>query len=260
MIVTKDPKGVQVDFMNCNGEKESIFLDNDTHLKERVTIDEPDNFLTRRHNLFVIPSSNPNRQWAIGIDGLTLGLSSANGQPHPKGLQWSKSIEIGWLSAVNLSYSSRSSSISLGVGFDWRNYRISTSDRLLTLDRNGILNWAEFKDGGRGKGSRIKFFSIQFPLLYEYAIPKSSVTIKAGPIFNLNTYASVKTDFFNENGNQTSYSSHLSSQRLFTVDLFANISFCRLVGIYFRYSPLRVLNTDEGINFHPLTLGVTLGI
>lgn len=260
-IVTRQRNGVNVKIIENEGEDgENFFLIREEHIGTAQNIEEKNSFWNRPHNLYRFPSGSRNKYWSIGTDGIILGLNSANGQPSPKGLQWSKSIEIGWLSAVNIRFTINRSSFSLGIGFDWRNYRISTSGRFLTVSPDGNLNWSDFSEGIRGKGSRLKIFSIQFPLLYEYSIPSTSFTLKGGPVFNLNTHASVKTDLVNATGNSTSLSYNYSSQRLFTLDIFANISFCRTVGFFFRYSLMRVLNTNGGINFHPLTLGLSIGI
>ncbi len=260
VVITQIEDGINVTVPGEGSVKEYNYqLLREKYFK-RCSEEAKTNFLYRSHSLFSFPTSHPQKYWSIGIDGITLGLSSANGQPTPKGLQWSKSIEIGWLSVVNIRYNFYRSSISLGLGFDWRNYRISTSDRFLSEGLDGDLKWEKYPEEIIGKWSRLKIFSLQFPLLYEYAIPRSAVTIKAGGILNLNTHSSLRREEEDRAGIKTEYSSDFSSQRLLTVDLFANISLFRLVGIYVRYSPMRVLKKSEGINFHPFTIGISMGI
>ena len=112
----------------------------------------------------------------------------------------------------------------------------------------------------RGRYSRLKFFAVQFPLLYEYSIPGSNLTFKIGPIFNLNAYSSLKTAFTDSSGNENESFSKVSTQQFFTIDGFANLSFSRLVGMFVRYSPMKVMKKEAGVNFHALTVGITIGI
>lgn len=59
----------------------------------KTTLDIPGfNYMSRK---------NQNTGWAIGIDGLCIGLNKATDQTGGGGLQWSKSFEISWLSCIN---------------------------------------------------------------------------------------------------------------------------------------------------------------
>lgn len=197
--------------------------------------------------------------WGVSIDGLCIGLDKALNQTPESGLQWSKSFEISWLSCLNVYYKFSRSSVSLGLGFDWRNYKITTSDRCLVADGKGI-KWDGYPEEGKGKYSRLKVFSLQIPLLYSYSIPNSSFSLKAGPIFNFNTYASLKSVWDDVDGNRKEYFTKEIDPRRFTVDFFASVSFCRTIGIYVRYSPMKVMDASPTLNFKPLTVGVGFGI
>ena len=262
MIVIQEQNGLEILIKN-HGKENKIFLADsiDNHKgTSGVAKKRKSELWEKQHNFYIFPSRNPDRYWSIGIEGITLGMTSANGQPIPKGFQWGKSFEIGWLSIVDFKYSFYRSVLSLGVGLNWRNYKNSTSYRYLSLNENSDVVWKNYTPGTQGKNSQLKIFAIQLPLLYEYSVPNTSLYFKIGPILNFNSYSSIKTSFIDQNGNNSSYFSNRSIQKTITADLFANVSIGRMIGIFCRYSPMKILNSTDGINFHPFTLGVSVGI
>lgn len=203
------------------------------------------------------------RGWTCFVNGITLGLSNPTGIGGNGGLQWSKSIEVGWLECLAVGYSWGNTSLGLGLGFDWRNYKITTSDRYLTTSPSKGIEWAEagsLPEGSILKSSRLKVFSLQLPLLFRARIPNSSVRLKIGPIFNFNTHASILTRYTDNYGNDNELFTKDLNQRIFTLDFFGSVSIRGIVGVYVRYSPMKVMNGAEGINFRPLTIGIGIGI
>ena len=202
---------------------------------------------------------NTGSRWNVGSSGVCLGLTNSVGQGEG-GLQWSKSIEISWLSCINVCYSFSRSQISLGLGFDWRNYKTTTSDRCLVATPDRGIAWGKYPEGTKARYSRLKVFSLQFPLLYRWRVPKSSLAIQLGPVLNFNTYASLLTVYDDIDGNRAKDFTKALSPRRVTLDFFGSLSFCNAVGLYVRYSPMKVMNAPQSLNFHPLTVGFTLGI
>ncbi len=201
--------------------------------------------------------------WFGYVDGMTIGLSNPAGLGPDKGLQWSKSIEIGWLDCIAVGYSWGKTALSLGIGFDWRNYKITTSDRYLTVTPAKGIEWADantLPEGSKLKNSRLKVFSLQLPLLLRVKIPNSSLRLKVGPIFNFNTHASLKTNYIDMSGGSNELFTEDLNQRRFTLDFFGNLSVSSWVGIFVRYSPMKVMDAADGLNFRPLTIGLTIGI
>lgn len=198
--------------------------------------------------------------WNLVISGVAIGLVNPINQEPTGGLQWSKSFEISWMSCIGVQYGNRRSAISLGLGFDWRNYKITTSDKCLVAnDRRGI-EWGCYPSGVRGRNSRLKVFSLQLPLLWTWYVPKSSLEFKCGPVFNFNTYASLKTAYEDADGNKAEDFTKAISPRRFTLDFFGSLSYMRTIGLYVRYSPMKVMNASSTLNFQPLSVGVTFGI
>lgn len=114
--------------------------------------------------------------------------------------------------------------LSLGIGLDWRNYKITTSDKRLVVNPQRQLEWGTYPDGTIAQSSRLKIFSLQFPLMFTGRIPSTSLTIDVGPVFNLNTYGSVLTHYEDNLGNRyKDFTKHIN-KRLFTVDLFGSVT------------------------------------
>lgn len=203
---------------------------------------------------------NIKSKWSAVMSGICLGLSDPVGQTCGGGLEWSKSIEIGWFQCLGVSYElNRYSWLSLGIGFDWRNYKITTSDKRLIVNSDHQLEWGAYPESSIPRNSRLKVFSLQFPLMFTGRIPGTSLLVEAGPIFNFNTYCSVLTCYEDISGNKYKDFTKYVDNRLFTVDLFGCVSLKNGIGIYARYSPMKVMNGNSGINFSPLTIGFIIG-
>ncbi len=194
--------------------------------------------------------------WAIGIDGLCVGLNQAHDQTGSGGLQWSKSFEISWLSCINIGYVFSRSRIYLGLGFDWRNFKATADGKWLEPTASGGIDWGNAPEDGNVRNSNLKIFSLQLPLMYEWRVPKTRLKLKLGPILNFNTYASLKGTYDDAAGNRCEYFRKDFDRNKVTVDLFGCISYHNAIGIYVRYSPMKMLPSTSPINFTPLTVGV----
>lgn len=197
------------------------------------------------------------------IDGVCIGLTKAVANPSPDFLQWSKSFEISWLNCFGVAFGIGKTRVSIGLGFDWRNYKTTYAKYcIVPAPGNGIDvgRLIEDEDGVRIKNSRLKVFSLQVPVLFRARIPSTSLYFKAGPIMNFNTYASLKTVYEDYEGNQYEMFTKELNPNRFTVDFFGSLSLCRAVGVYVRYSPMKVMKSSSPLNFKPLTIGVCFGI
>ncbi len=227
-----------------------------------ITTRQNDIQISENEDTFSLNKTKINRRqrWNIIFGGVCIGLSNPIGQGFGGGLEWSKSIEVGWFKCIGISYEmSRYTWLSLGIGLDWRNYKITTSDKHLVVNPQRQLEWGAYPNGTIAKSSRLKIFSLQFPLMFTGRIPSTSLTIDVGPVFNLNTYGSVLTRYEDNLGNRYKDFTKDIDKRLFTVDLFGSVSLKKCIGIYARYSPMKVMNGNSGINFTPFSIGVTIG-
>lgn len=198
------------------------------------------------------------KHWDVISSGLLIGLVDPMGQPAGYGLKWSKSFEVGWLNALGVRYRNRSMSVSLGLGFDWRNYKMTGDGGRMVLDPATGIAKAPYPEGATDCASRIKVFSLGFPLLYTQKIPGTTLAITAGAILDINTHASLLTTYRNTRGDRMEEYSEGIGRRKVSYDLFGSISFFHGCGLYIRYSPQSVLSGAAAPEFHPLSVGVSL--
>lgn len=258
-IITESPTELKIVVRNLDDENaaEKVFIQQyapDASVKANQTTSTRSTIATE-DGVFCV---RPNTHWSVKSGGLCFGLVNAAGQPDGLGLQWSKSIEISWVNALAVRYSNGIHAVSLGIGFDWRNYKITTSDHRLCLNGLGGAGISPYPEVATQGGSRIKVFSLGFPLLYSLKIPGTTLSVTAGGILNFNTHASLQTWYSNAEGNHTEEYTEDFHPRRVSADLFASIGFIKNCGLYVRYSPCTVLHGHGSPSFRPLSVGVTL--
>ena len=143
--------------------------------------------------------------------------------------------------------------ISLGLGFDWRNYRMTNDTRFIATGDGKVVLGA-YPAGAEPQFSRVKVFSLSFPLLYEHKFNRQW-GLGIGPVFNWNTYGSIKTRY-KLDGEKHKYVEKHIGQRKFTVDAMFILE-NPIVDLYLKYSPMDVLN-DNDLKFQSLSIGVYL--
>ena len=105
------------------------------------------------------------------------------------------------------------------------------------------------------KFSRLKVFSLTIPFMINQALSKN-VVFSVGPVINFNTHASLKTRYI-LNGEKVKETDNNIHQNRMTIDLMAKLRF-KSIGIYAKYSPSDMLNTEFGPKFRSLSTGITL--
>ena len=196
------------------------------------------------------------RHWNVITGGIALGLVNAVDQPDDLGLQWNKSFEISWVNAIAAEYCNRGFSVSLGLGFDWRNYRITTRSHHLTINGAGGIGTSPYPEGSTPRNSRIKVFSLGLPLLFSQKFGNSGIAITAGAILNFNTHASVRTSYRTETGNDMEEYAEGFHHRRTTIDFLGCLQLWKSCGLYVRYSPQTILQGHGSPQFKPLSAGV----
>lgn len=225
-----------------------------------------------RQTLFETPigvtwvgNSQSGREWSCVSGGLGVGVvdavtASGSGLPSQMG----KSFELQWLYVLGVKYRFlHNSSLNLGVGIDWRNFRTTLSSeafRPLSAE-GGAIAVMPYPDDVESRGSQVKVFSVMFPLMYQLTlpvkVPGGRLGVFGGPIASLNTHASVCTKWTTREGINMSESNSNIGQRFFTIDFMAGIRFCGFANIYVRYSPQTVLKNPSP-QFRSLSTGVLL--
>lgn len=147
----------------------------------------------------------------------------------------------------------RCNKVSLGLGIDWKNYRI-TDDLLFTKGMDGNVTVDRFPMEYEPKFSRIKVFSLTATLRYEHDFGRG-FAIGFGPVVNFNTYASIKTRY-KFLGDKVKHVEKNIRQRPVTIDWMLNMRVAD-VPFYVKYSNDDVLK-DGGIKFRSLSFGLYL--
>lgn len=188
-----------------------------------------------------------------------MGLVSATGQPSPMDISLGNA---GWELYMNNIFGweylpFRSTSLSLGFGLDWRNYRMRDDYRF--VKEGSSVTVAPYPDGADIEFSRIKVFSITLELMLNQRLFEN-VWLSAGGVVNFNTHSSVKTRYSvpeGENMKPVKETGNNIGQRPVTFDLKAQLDI-NPIGFYIKYSPTTVLQKNKGPQFHSLSVGVAI--
>lgn len=144
-------------------------------------------------------------------------------------------------------------SVSMGFGMMWRNYRMTGRTRFIKEGDKLVLG--AYPEGSDIKFSRLKVFSLTVPFMINQSLGRK-VVFSVGPVVNFNTHASLKTRY-TLNGEKVKEKNNNIHQNRMTVDLMAKLRFNSL-GVYAKYSPSDMLNTDFGPKFRSFSTGITL--
>lgn len=218
---------------------------------------------------FNIPFGNGNRKKhnskahfsfdLLGDLEFGLGLVSATKQAPGMDVDFGNS---GWEFTLNNLFKweyrpARCTSLSLGFGVDWRNYRMTGDRRFLKEDNNLVI--APYPEGADVNFSRVKVFSMTLELLLRQKITKR-VSVAAGPVVNFNTHASIKTRYAIGKGKEKEGFKETDSnihQKPVTFDLKGVLSIDPL-SFYFKYSPVNTLETAFGPAFRSMSTGILI--
>ena len=183
--------------------------------------------------------------------GLVSPTNVSSGMDFPFGKSW----EIFFTPIVFELYMNKAKGdlISLGVGFDWRNYRMTNDVRFIKND-DGTVVLGSYPEGSSPKFSRVKVFSLNFPLIYEHKFNRKW-GLGIGPVFNLNTYGSIKTRFTKDGDKHKFLDKHIG-QRKFTIDAMFILE-NPIVDLYLKYSPMDVLKGND-LEFQSMSVGIYL--
>lgn len=182
------------------------------------------------------------------------GWCNTSGMPNEVDVRTFSSWELWWLVSDWVYRPWRNNhAFSIGIGLDWRNYRMSDESRFVQTDDNHLLI-AGYPENAHPKFSRIKVFSINFPIRYRYEMKHMAFSF--GPVVNLNTYCSVKTRYTIDGHEQKDINKNVKVNPV-TIDLMGTLSL-RNFNVYFKYSPCNMLNSDYCPKFKTISFGFFL--
>ena len=187
------------------------------------------------------------------ITSVSIGMVNAVKGTEPLNIDMGASYEVSVDNVVRTFYNlTPSTSVSIGAGVRWRNYRMTGNTRFVKEGNNLVLD--NYPEGADVKFSRLKTFSISVPVMLNQAI-NQHVAISLGTVINTNTYGSLKTRYTLDDEKMVEKSKNIHHNRT-TVDFTAILRF-KQIGIYAKYSPSNVLNTEFGPKFNSYSAGIS---
>ena len=227
---------------------------------QQMEVDTTAAIITREKNAdwdFTIPFANkknkPRKYYMTNdITSLGIGMVNAINAPENLNIDMGASYEFSIDNLLRCCYNLiPTTSVSLGFGLNWKNYRMTGHTRFIQEGNNLCLD--KYPEGADIKFSRLKIFSITVPLMIHQAIGRK-VALSVGAVANINTYGSLKTRYI-LNDEKIHEKSKDINQNSATIDFMAKIHLGE-IGFYAKYSPSNVLNPDFGPEFNSISAGI----
>lgn len=225
---------------------------------QQMEVDSTAAVITKEKNAdwdFTIPfKKNKPRKYYMTNDITSLGIGMVNviNAPDNLSIDMGASYEFSVDNLLKCCYNLiPTTSVSLGIGLNWKNYRMTGCTRFIKEGNNLFLD--NYPEGADIKFSRLKIFSFTVPLLIHQAIGRKAA-LSLGPVVNINTYGSLKTRYV-LNDERIKEKSKDINQNSATIDFMAKIHLGE-IGFYAKYSPTSVLNPDFGPKFNSYSAGI----
>lgn len=190
--------------------------------------------------------------WNIYSGGFLFGWVNA-----PTGLDvdMGRSYELAWLNVAGAKFNTgHGQRITMGVGIDWRNYKLHRGTRFLWDDDHIAVG--DYPATAAPRSSRLKVFSLTVPIIFRQRLV-NKVDLMAGAIVNFNVHGSLET-VYDLDGEKITERTTRIHQVPVTIDLMAGVKWSCL-GAYVRYSPCHVLQQDHAPAFTTFSTGIFLG-
>ena len=210
-----------------------------------------------------LKNKNKNRKFEAHWSGFGFGFCSVahsgiGGLNGPEGVSanMSASHELFWnITSVSHAFGKSGVGLVAGVGIDWRNFRMDDNYRF--VKENSKVAVVSYNEGENPEFSRLKVFSITIPLFLEWQLSSNGFFVNAGPVMNINTYASLKTRYTTTDGKKHKDIDKGVHQVPVTVDFMGQMGY-GILGVYIKYSPFHLLQTAYAPEMRPLTCGLIL--
>ena len=242
--ITGDADGAEYSYSisqsECDGDTRSVYKETDASWDFTIPFVNSKKTEQARGRFIIDPT--------FGF-GLLSATEQGAGVDLPFG---NASFEYALDNIVGLEYwTTRNSHIGLIFGLNWRNYRMIGSNRFMKDGDNILITG--YPDGADIDYSRIRTFDLTLSFMYGYKFNKY-ISMRIGPVVNFNTGGNIKTRY-SLNGESFKEKQKEINIAPVTVDLKAELNF-RFLGLYFKYSPCNVLNTDFGPKFKSMSAGL----
>lgn len=180
----------------------------------------------------------------------SIGFVNAPGMPKAGDLNMGNSAEL-WFFFDNEWRPWRNNHVfSFGIGLDWRNYRME-DNYCFRKDAEGMNVLERLPEGASPNFSRVKVFSLNFPIRYQYLGRRFGFSL--GPVLNFNAYSSIKTKYKIDGHKYKEKYKNVHPTPI-TVDFMGTV-LTPIIDFYVKYSPFDVLKSDYGLKFKTLSIG-----
>lgn len=194
------------------------------------------------------------------LGSVGVGFTTTLGRPTGMSTNMGQSIEVDWSNVVALGYEfNRHNKMTLGFGMMWRNWRMTDRNQFVQ-SANGQIALQPYPADANPRFSRLHSFMLTMPLTYIHKW-KHGWRVAVGPELCFKSpkdkYNTIKTryELDGEKHKDITKGVHFTPV---TVNLTASVMY-KYVGIYARYSPMNVLDTDFGPSFQSFTVGLRFG-
>ena len=185
---------------------------------------------------------------------LSFGFITGINQDDGVSINMGQSYEIEWGDVISGKIRvGRKDFLRLGMGFDWRNYRMT--DRMFVKDNDGKISPQDYPAGTEPKFSRIHTFSLSIPLKYYHYFNKK-IYFAVGPELYFTPWGSLKTKYY-ENREIQKITARNIHENTVSIGVGAEVNIHH-IGIYYKYNPFDVLNSSFGPKFSSMTAGLKI--
>lgn len=204
IIVVKNPNKVTIEkTRNSMSVKVEGSADNPSYFySQAMEVDSFATVVTKEKNgnwdfniPFVGKSAEKRRhRMELCVGGFGFGVVNALDAPDGMDVDMGASYELMWDNLLKFNYYvvPYTTSVSLGFGMTWRNYRMTGRTRFIQEGDRLVLG--DYPEGSDIKFSRLKVFSLTVPLMINQSLGRK-VVLSVGPVINFNTHGSLKTRY-----------------------------------------------------------------
>ncbi len=141
---------------------------------------------------------------------------------------------------------------SLGAGLGYRS--MNYGDGMMLSQAGKVLEIVPAAEEIQSASSRLHLFRLSIPFMITQPLV-CGVSLRAGAILNLNTYASATTKIKTSSKN-TKESFHSLEQRFATPDFLGSLVLFDNFGVYVRWSPVSLFSGEWGPRYKAVSVGV----
>lgn len=195
------------------------------------------------------------------FNGWGFGFTHAPGTP--QGLKVNMGRSFNFCIEDILAYRHRvwrKGSLSVGMGIDLKNYRMTGTKRFLCDPSTQMVSYGPYPEGSTPGTSKIRTLSTTYNLKYIQMLGRG-FRLAVGPEISLVRKPGKKheiyTTYTSEQGEEKERFRNIRTNRV-GLNLVGIVSYRNKLGLYVKYSPTDVLDDGFGPSFQTLTTGIMI--